>query len=92
VLGELSVLVTHTETGRISHLVLEEGHLWGKKQVLLPVQMVQSVVGGAIRLKVDKQTIASMLAVPAKQAYGVSNANFRVTRGQPYIRASTILE
>jgi uncharacterized membrane protein len=76
--GELSELVTDQETGRISHLVLEEGHLWGKKQILLPVPMVESVVGGAIQLKVDKQTIASMLAVPAKQAYGVSEANLLV--------------
>ena len=74
--GELSELLTDPETGQITHLVLRQGHLWGDKQVLLPVSMVEeSTPEGVIRLRVDKKTISALLAMPARQHYGVADVN-----------------
>ena len=75
-IGELSELLTDPETGQITHLVLREGHLWGKKKVLLPISMVEAATPeGAIRLHADKKTISRLLAVPARQFYGVADVN-----------------
>jgi uncharacterized membrane protein len=71
--GTLSELLTDPETGAISHLVLKEGHIWGDRKVVLPVSMVESATEGAVQLKAGKQAIASMLAIPAKQQYGIAN-------------------
>jgi uncharacterized membrane protein len=70
--GELDELLTDPETGQVTYLVLREGHLWGKKQALVPVSMVKSATEGMIRLKAERKTIASLLAIPAKKRYGVS--------------------
>ena len=77
--GELSELLTDPETGKITHLVLREGHLWGDKKVLLPLSMVEATTPeGTIRLRTDKKTISSLLAIPARRHYGVADANLLV--------------
>jgi uncharacterized membrane protein len=77
--GELSELLTDPDTGQITHLVLREGHLWGNKQVLLPMSMVEATTPeGAIRLRADKKTISALLAMPARRYYGVADANLLV--------------
>jgi uncharacterized membrane protein len=69
--GRLGRLVTG-ESGQITHLSLEKGHLWGAREVLVPVSMVDKVVEGTVHLTIDKGTLAAMLAIPVKQRYGVA--------------------
>jgi uncharacterized membrane protein len=69
--GKLGRLVTDV-SGQITHLGLEEGHLWGTREVLVPVSMVDRVVEGTIHLTIDKATLAAMLAIPVKRRYGVA--------------------
>jgi uncharacterized membrane protein len=69
--GQLSRLVTG-ESGQITYLGLEKGHLWGTREVLVPVSMVDHVVEGTIQLTIDKATLDAMLAIPVKQRYGVA--------------------
>jgi uncharacterized membrane protein len=77
--GDLDELVTDPETGRITHLVLREGHIWGKKKVLLPISMVEEATPeGTIRLHADKKAISALLAMPARQFYGVTDINLLV--------------
>jgi uncharacterized membrane protein len=79
VVGELSELLTDPQTGQITHLVLREGHLWGNKKVLLPISMVESrTAEGTIRLHADKKAISALLAVPAREHYGVADATLLV--------------
>jgi uncharacterized membrane protein len=74
--GELSELLTDPETGQITHLVLREGHLWGKKKVLLPISMVEGrTPEGAIRLHAGKKAISALLAIPARRHYGVADVS-----------------
>jgi uncharacterized membrane protein len=79
IVGELSELLTDSETGRITHLVLREGHLWGDKKVLLPVSMFEATTPeGTIRLRADKKTISALLAIPAHKHYGVADVNLLI--------------
>jgi uncharacterized membrane protein/sporulation protein YlmC with PRC-barrel domain len=66
--GRVDELLADSSTGQITHLVLRKEHLWGKKDVLIPVSMVNSVAHETVYLKLDKQTISSLLSVPAKRS------------------------
>jgi len=47
---------------RATHVLLQEGHLWGRKEVAIPVSAVTGYDGG-IRLNITKQQIAELPAV-----------------------------
>jgi hypothetical protein len=43
----------------VTHVLLKEGHLWGRRQVAIPVSAVASVDDG-IRLKITKQEVEDL--------------------------------
>jgi sporulation protein YlmC with PRC-barrel domain len=64
--GHVGELVVDPESGHISHLVLEEGHLWAKKEATLPVSTVDYILEDTVYLKLSKQEVAALPAVPVK--------------------------
>lgn len=54
------------DSGQITHLVMHKGHLWGKKQVVVPLSAVDKVVADTVYLKLDKATVSSLLTIPDK--------------------------
>jgi sporulation protein YlmC with PRC-barrel domain len=66
-IGHLAELVVDPDSGHISHLVLEKGHLWGKKEVTLPVSAIDFGGKEAIYLKLDKKAIEQLPAVPVSR-------------------------
>jgi uncharacterized membrane protein len=76
--GQIDELVTNPETGQITHLALRRGHMWGKKDVLLPVSLVKYVAEGTVYLTIDKETISTLLAVPARWHSGVADVQLVV--------------
>ena len=44
---------------RATHVLLKEGHLWGRKEVAIPVSAVTGYDGG-IRLNITKQQVAEL--------------------------------
>jgi len=44
---------------RVSHVLLQEGHLWGRKEVAIPVSAVTGVEDG-IRLNITKQQVENL--------------------------------
>ena len=65
--GHLAELVVDPDSGHISHLVLEKGHLWGKKEVTLPVSAIDFAGKEAVYLKLDKKAIEQLPAVPVSR-------------------------
>jgi uncharacterized membrane protein len=51
------------------HFVLQEGHLWGKKVVTLPLSAVDRVEGDTVYLKLDKKAVAKLPTIPLKKAF-----------------------
>jgi hypothetical protein len=39
--------VVDPKTGHITHLVLREGHLWGQRDVAIPVNAIERIEPGA---------------------------------------------
>jgi hypothetical protein len=52
----------------VTHVILQEGHLWGRKQVAIPVSAIESVADG-IRLNITKEQVGNL---PPVSADGIS--------------------
>jgi sporulation protein YlmC with PRC-barrel domain len=68
--GHVAELVVDPSSGHISHLVLEKGHLWGKKEVTLPVSAIDFGGEDAVYLKLDRKAIEQLPAVPVRRHHG----------------------
>ena len=66
-IGKLDQLILHPDTGEITHLLMREGHLWGAKEISIPVSEVSSARGGMIRLNIDKEAVGNLPEVPVKR-------------------------
>jgi len=67
VIGKLDELVLDPKSGDITHLLMREGHLWGKKEVAIPIAAVDFSGGETVYLKIDKEAVKALPAVPVKR-------------------------
>jgi sporulation protein YlmC with PRC-barrel domain len=58
--GMLGEFLVNPLTGHISHLILMEGHLWGKKEVTIPVSAIDRIEEDTVYLKLDKKAVESL--------------------------------
>ena len=58
-IGHVEGLVVHPETGHVTHVLLQEGHLWGRKEVAIPISAVNTTVDGT-QLKIAKQDVEDL--------------------------------
>jgi sporulation protein YlmC with PRC-barrel domain len=65
--GKLDELVLDPKSGDITHLLMREGHLWGRKDVAVPVSAYDFADGDTIYLKLDKKALESLPAVKVKR-------------------------
>jgi sporulation protein YlmC with PRC-barrel domain len=65
--GQVDELVVDPDGEKITHLMMRTGHLWGKKDVAIPVSAIDSVVEEEVRLNIDKEAVGALPAVPVKR-------------------------
>jgi len=65
--GKLDELVIDPQSGAITHVQMREGHLFGKKDVTIPVADVDWTDGETIFLTIDKKAVEALPAVPVKR-------------------------
>ncbi len=65
--GEVGELLIDLKSGSITHVVLREGHAWGKGQVTLPLSAVDRVADGMVYLKLTKHDIETLPSVPIRR-------------------------
>ena len=58
-IGHVQGLVVHPDTGHVTHVLLEEGHLWGRKEVAIPIGAVDTTVDGT-QLTIAKQDVENL--------------------------------
>jgi sporulation protein YlmC with PRC-barrel domain len=63
-IGKVEGLVIDSAQGHVTHVLLQEGHLWGRKQVAIPVSAIESVADG-IRLNITKKQVGNLPPVSA---------------------------
>ena len=60
-IGQVDGLVVDPGKGQVTHLLLQEGHLWGRKELAIPVGSVDFFdEDGGIQLKISKGEVASL--------------------------------
>jgi hypothetical protein len=55
---------------QITHLVLERGHLWGRREVTIPIGAVASVRTDAVTLTLSKDEVGLLPSVPVRRWSG----------------------
>jgi sporulation protein YlmC with PRC-barrel domain len=65
--GQLDGFLVEPETEHMTHLVLREGHLWGEKDVTIPVSEIDRIAEEVIQLKLNKQSIETLPAIPIRR-------------------------
>ncbi len=58
--GRVDEFLVEKKSGHITHLVLREGHLWGKKDVSVPVDQIDRYEDKCVYLKMDKKSIEDL--------------------------------
>lgn len=67
--GKVDEFLVDPENDNISHLVLREGHLWGKRDVTIPVSEIDKIADEAVYLKLDKETIETLPTIPIRRKW-----------------------
>jgi hypothetical protein len=49
----------------VTHLVLREGHLWGRRDISIPVDQIERMEEGTVYLKLSKREIEALPEIPA---------------------------
>jgi uncharacterized protein YrrD len=62
--GKVDEFVVNPKNGHITHLVMHEGHLWGKKDVIIPISAMGDDRRDTVFLKLDKHQIESLPTFP----------------------------
>lgn len=61
-IGRVQGLLVDPDDHRVTHVLLQEGHLWGRKQVAIPVSAVADIQDG-IQLRITKQQVGNLPSV-----------------------------
>jgi sporulation protein YlmC with PRC-barrel domain len=61
-IGKVEGLVVERTHGHVTHVLLQEGHLWGRKEVAIPIGSVESMDDG-ITVNLTKKEIEGLPAV-----------------------------
>lgn len=63
-IGKVDEFLINPLNDYISHIVMREGHLWGAKDVTIPVSEIEKIDDDTVYLKLDKQTVAALPGTP----------------------------
>lgn len=65
--GRVDEFLVDPVDGEITHLILREGHLWGQKDVTIPVSQIDHFGADTAYLKLDKDSIEKLPAIPVRR-------------------------
>jgi PRC-barrel domain len=67
--GHVDEFVVNPGNGHITHLVMREGHLWGKKDVMIPLSAMGDTREDIVFLKLDKSQIEALPTFPVHRRW-----------------------
>ena len=67
--GRVDEFLVDPASQQITHLVLREGHLWGQRELTVPISAIEQVSEETVYLNIDKQTVQSLPDVPVKREF-----------------------
>jgi uncharacterized membrane protein len=69
-IGKVGELAVEPDGGHVTHLILLRGHLWGKKEIAVPISAIDRVDEDTVYLKLDKHAVGLLPALPVRRHYG----------------------
>jgi uncharacterized membrane protein len=76
--GRLGEFLLDPESGQVTHLVMQEGHGFGKHEITLPISAIDQTLENTIYLKLDKSGVAQLPSIPIKRDYGKDDEAVRL--------------
>jgi len=73
-IGRVQGLVIEPANHHVSHVLLKEGHLWGRKEVAIPIGAVTGIDEDGIRLNLTKQDVEDLLPVDVLNLIGPASS------------------
>jgi sporulation protein YlmC with PRC-barrel domain len=73
--GRVDEFLINPENEGITHLILREGHLWGHKDVSIPVGQIDHYQDNTVYLKMDKHRIEALPAIPIRRGSSDKNGS-----------------
>jgi uncharacterized membrane protein len=67
-IGTVGEFLIDPENGHITHMVLQKGHAWGKKEMTVPVAAIDRVDGVTVYLKLSKAELAALPSIALKRS------------------------
>jgi hypothetical protein len=68
-LGQVAGFLVDGE-GQITHFILERGHLWGRREVTIPIGAVAKVETDAVTLSLSKDKVGALPSVRVHRLKG----------------------
>ena len=68
-IGKVDEFLVYPTNDGISHLILREGHLWGRKDVIIPVSEIDKITDEGVYLKMDKRAVEVLPALPVERKW-----------------------
>jgi sporulation protein YlmC with PRC-barrel domain len=67
--GRVDEFLINPSNDQITHLVMREGHLWGKKDVTIPVSQIDHYEDNTVYLKLTKEDIEKLPSIPVQHSW-----------------------
>lgn len=67
--GKVDEFLVDPKNDSITHLVLREGHLWGQKDVAIPVSAIERIAEDGVYLKMDRKAVESLPSIPVNRKW-----------------------
>jgi sporulation protein YlmC with PRC-barrel domain len=68
-IGRVDEFLINPGNDHITHLVMREGHLWGQKDVTIPVSQIDHYKDNTVYLKLNKQVIDKLSSIPVRHSW-----------------------
>jgi hypothetical protein len=67
--GRVDEFLINPSNDLISHLVLREGHLWGQKDVTIPMSQIDHFENNTVYLKLNKDEVEKLPNIPVRHSW-----------------------
>ena len=67
--GRLDEFLVDPVSGHITHLILRKGHLWGQKDVTIPVSEITRIEEDTLYLKLTRGQVEALPTIPVRRRY-----------------------
>ncbi len=66
-IGRVDEFLLDPQDGHITHLILREGHLWGQKDVTIPISEINRIEENKLYLKLNKRDVGKLPSIPVRR-------------------------